>query len=71
MWNIHYKFVVCRVQCSVCSIKCTCAGTGKSAGAGAVCSAHICHIEHLSLKIVFNINMGVKKDYVFFNYIIK
>ena len=39
---MQYKRMVCSLQCSVCSMKCTCAGAGE--GAGAVCSVH-CEVQ--------------------------
>ena len=47
--NVHmqFKHVVCSVEWSVCSMKCTGAGTSAYAGAGAVCSVHcaVCSVQ--------------------------
>ena len=37
---MHYKHVVCSVQCSICSMKCTCSDSGAFAGAGEVRNVH-------------------------------
>ena len=45
--NMQYKCVVCSVQCSMWSMKCTGAVAGAFAGAGTVCSVHcaVCSVQ--------------------------
>ena len=47
MCDMQFKHVVCSVECSVCSMKCTVAGTSSWAGADAVSSAHceVCSVQ--------------------------
>ena len=44
---MQYKRVVFSVQCLVCSMKCTGAGEGAGADAGALCSVHcaVCSLQ--------------------------
>ena len=47
MCDMQFTPVVCSVECSVCSMKCTVAGTSSWAGADAVSSAHceVCSVQ--------------------------
>ena len=44
---MQYKPVLCSIQFSMCSMKCTCSDSGAFAGAGAVSNVHcaVCRVQ--------------------------